>query len=214
MIWIYLWSTTLRWFGLLPVMIGCILAISTAHPDLYIARDGASLAVRGSDGRFHVMGRGLTDFTVKQWLSADGDPRPSDDASLKHGAFCTASGCVMTNTKNEKIILGLARDDLEEDCKIASILITHYYAPQICSNAFVIDRDVVDRYGAVALYRDGSVKGKISNPNIYRIEGARDPAKNRPWIRSTQRGGQTPEITKEPAPRTPPDPEAEALTPR
>ncbi|MEI6574458.1 MAG: hypothetical protein WCO61_13065, partial [Alphaproteobacteria bacterium] len=192
-----------------------ILAISTAHPDLYIARDGASLAVRGSDGRFHVMGRGLTDFTVKQWLSADGDPRPSDDASLKHGAFCTASGCVMTNTKNEKIILGLARDDLEEDCKIASILITPYYAPQICSNAFVIDRDVVDRYGAVALYRDESAKAEKPNTNTYRIEGARDPAKNRPWMRSALRSAQNaPDTTKEPTLRTPPDPEAEALTPR
>ncbi len=214
MIWIYLWSTPLRWFGLLPVVIGCLLATGTAHPDFYIARDGASLAARGSDGRLHVMGRGLTDFTVAQWLSADADPRPSDDPSLKQGAFCTSSGCVMTNTKNEKIVLGLARDELDEDCKIASILITPYDAPQACSKALVIDRDVVDRYGAVALYRNESAKDGKSNANTYRIEGARDPAKNRPWMRSALKGMQTTDIAKDPPPRTPPDPEAEALTPR
>ena len=214
MIWIYLWSTTLRWFGLLPVIIGCLLATGTAHPDFYIARDGASLAARGSNGRLHVMGRGLTDFTVAQWLSADGDPRKSDDPSLKQGAFCTSSGCVVTNTKHEKIVLGLARDDLDEDCKIASILITPYDAPQACSKALVIDRDVVDRYGAVALYRDESTKGGKPNATTYRIEGARDPAKNRPWMRSVLKGMQTPDIAKDTTPRTPPDPEAEALTPR
>ena len=215
MIWIYLWSTSLRWFGLLPVIIGFIFATLTAHPDFYIARDGASLAARGSDGRLNVMGRGLTEFTVAQWLSADGDARPSDDPSLKQGAFCSSSGCVMTNTKGEKIVLGLTRDDLDEDCKIASILITPYYAPQACSKALVIDREVVDRYGAVALYRDESAKSEKLNSNTYRIEGARDPAKNRPWMRSALRSAQnTPDTTKEPTLRTPPDPEAEALTPR
>jgi competence protein ComEC len=214
MIWIVLWSTTLRWFGLLLVMIGCLLATGTAHPDFYIARDGASLAARGSDGRLHVMGRGLTDFTVAQWLSADGDPRPSDDPSLKQGAFCTASGCLMATKQNEKIVLGLARDDLDEDCKIASILITPYDAPQACSKALVIDRDVVDRYGAVALYRYESTKGKISNSNTYRIEGARDPAKNRPWMRNAKQIAKDTHATiKETIPQTPPDPEGEALTP-
>ena len=215
MIWIVLWSTPLRWFGLLPVMIGCLFAMLTAHPDLYVARDGVSLAARGSDGRLHVMGHGLTDFTLAQWLAADGDSRKRDDLSLKQGAFCTSSGCVMTTARNEKIVLGLARDDLDEDCKIAAILITPYDAPQACSKALVIDRDVVDRYGAVALYRDESANGDKLNAKTYRIEGARDPQKNRPWTRNARpRAKETLETMKASESRTPPDPEAEAITPR
>ena len=215
MIWIYLWSTTLRWLGLIPVLMGSFLAFQTTHPDLYVARDGASLAARGNDGRLHVMGRGLTDFTVTQWLSADGDARTLKDPSVKTGTLCTTAGCVMTNARQEKFVLGLARDDLNEDCKIATILITPYRAPKSCENTLVIDRDLVAQNGAIALYRDEELQQEVQRSKLYRIEGARVPTINRPWARTAKKNEQsTAPLSDEPTLRVPPDPESEALTPR
>ena len=181
MIWIFLWSTSLRWIGVFPIMIGGVLALTTHHPDLYIARDGASVAARGDDGRLHVMGRGVNEFTITQWLAADGDARTAQDMSVKQGPLCGPSGCVMNGLAHEKIVLGLERDDLAEDCKLASVLITPFYAPRDCDEAFVIDRDVVNHYGAVALYRHNNAKQPVGAPERFYLTGARDPNKNRPW---------------------------------
>lgn len=213
MMWIFLWSTSLRWFGVFPILLGVAFALATTHPDFYVARDGASVAARGVDGRLHVMGRGVNDFTIAQWLSADGDARSPQDASVRQGSLCTSSGCVMRSTNQTKVILGLERDDLQEDCQLASLLITPFYAPRLCDKAFVIDHEVVTHYGAVALYREDRSLAAGRESERYRLVGARDPRKNRPWAAHPPRDeGATPS-----QPMTqggPPDPEAEPLTPR
>jgi len=212
MIWIFLWSTSLRWIGLFPIMMGGVLALITHHPDLYIARDGASVAARGDDGRLHIMGRGVNEFTITQWLAADGDARSAQDTSVKQGPLCSSSGCVMNGLAHEKIVLGLERDDLEEDCKLASVLITPFYVPCDCNEAFVIDRDVVNHYGAVALYRHNNAKQPVSVPERFYLTGARDPNKNRPWA---PRADTLPLTTppQENVQRTPRDADEEPLSP-
>ncbi len=173
--WIVLWSTVLRWLGLVPLALGAVLAFTGVHPDIYVARDGASLAARGPDGTLQAMGRGLNSFTLAQWLAADGDRRAADDPQLKANTLCNSTGCIAKLKQNDNIILGLAPDDLEEDCRLAAIIVTPYEAPQTCraqKQALVIDRPTVDAYGAIAIYRTGSA---------FTIAGARDPARNRPW---------------------------------
>ena len=213
MIIIFLMSTSLRWLGFIPIFIGCILAFMTNYPDLYIARDGASLAARGPDGRLHVMGRGVNDFTVTQWLLADGDQRLLQDESVKQGPLCTASGCVMRRTPEEIYILGLERDALIDDCKLASVLITPFYAPQQCAAAFVIDRDIVKKFGAVSLYRNDKAFPTDKVAEKYRLAVSRDPLKNRPWAPQIQ-GDEPLSLTQVTVQRAPADAEAEPLTPR
>lgn len=213
MIWIFLWSTSLRWIGLFPILIGGIFALTTHHPDIYIARDGASVAARGVDGRLHVMGRNTNEFTINQWLAADGDARSAQDVSVKQGPLCSSSGCVMSGLALEKIVLGLERDDLAEDCKLANVLITPFYVPRDCDEAFVIDRDVVNHYGAVAIYRHDNAKLPVSASERFYLTGARDPNKNRPWA---PRADPLPLSTppQENVQRTPIDADAEPLSPR
>ncbi|MBW8619310.1 MAG: ComEC/Rec2 family competence protein [Hyphomicrobiales bacterium] len=212
-IWIFLWSTSLRWLGLFPMLIAGVLALATDHPDFYIARDGASVAARGKDGYLHVMGRGVNEFTITQWLAADGDVRSAQDVSVKQGPLCSSSGCVMSGPAHEKVVLGLERDDLEEDCKVASVLITPFYAPRDCDQALVIDRDVVNHYGAVALYRYADAQPTDKTSEKFKLLGARDPNKNRPWIPHAEVLPNSPP-PQESVQRAPPDAEAEPLSPR
>ncbi len=171
LVWIALWSSALRYLGLVPVLVGLILAFQTPRPDVYVARDGSSLAFRKADGHLHVMGRGASDFMIEQWLTADGDMRRPDDPAIRTGSLCNATGCLAELFDGRQIILGFAIDDLAEDCRLATVLVTPYQAPADCE-AFVIDRRTAERHGAVAL---------AMTPQTITLTGARQANAQRPW---------------------------------
>jgi len=172
LVWLALWSSALRFLGMIPVTLGILMGLVHDKPDLFIARDGQSVALRMSDGKLHVMGKGASDFIIAQWLSADGDLRKADDASIRAGPMCNRSGCVAKLYDGRRVVITYFADDLVEDCSFASILVTPLDAPQSCK-AFVIDQITTERHGAVALT---ITKQKIN------LTGARDPMTERPWI--------------------------------
>lgn len=172
LVWLALWSSALRYLGLVPVSVGIAMGLVHDKPDLFIARDGQSVALRMDDGKLHVMGKGASDFIIAQWLSADGDLRKADDASIRAGPICNRSGCVAKLYDGRRVVLTYNADDLAADCAFAAIVITPLYAPDNCK-AFVIDKTRTDRHGAMALTL---TKDKIT------LAGARDPLTARPWI--------------------------------
>lgn len=213
MMWIYLWSTVLRWAGCILIVIGTIFAFNTVHPDVFIARDGMALAARGRDGSLHMIGRSLPDFTVMQWLAADGDNRRSADPSLKEGVYCTMSGCIFKADHNQTIILGLAHNDLDDDCHTADLLVSPFFAPSICADRFVIDRALLAQHGALALYVEPILPDHQYPSRLYRIEGARDPQHSRPWTQRHETAAALFPAVARPSAQ-PPDPENETLSPR
>ena len=86
--------TPLRWSGAGVLALGVAWSLATSQPDVLIAGDGRTVGVRGSDGRLHVMRSAKDAFLTKEWLAADADPRPADDASLAAGVSCDDAGCV------------------------------------------------------------------------------------------------------------------------
>lgn len=171
LVWIALWSSALRFLGLVPVMAGLILAFQSTRPDIFVARDGSSLAFRMADGRLHVMGKGASDFIIEQWLTADGDMRQPDDPAIRTGSICNETGCVAKLFDGRLVVLSYAIEDIAEDCRLAAILVTPYHAPDKC-DAFVIDNHTTERHGAIAL--------AITSQTINLI-GARQAAAQRPW---------------------------------
>jgi competence protein ComEC len=65
---------------------------ASAPADLFIAHDGQSMAVRGSDGLLVLLGDKLDEYTAEQWLLRDGDRRAVSVA--RAGAHCDEFGCV------------------------------------------------------------------------------------------------------------------------
>ncbi len=97
LVWFSLWRTRMRWFAVVPALLGLAVVPFAARPDILIAADGKVAALRGADGRLRVAaGRGTT-FVVSNWLTADGDRRAADDPSLKRGLGCDAFGCVLAS---------------------------------------------------------------------------------------------------------------------
>ncbi|QUS40184.1 ComEC family competence protein [Tardiphaga alba] len=165
--------TPLRYAGVIALAVATVWAAFTRQPDVLIAGDGQSVAVRGRDGRLHVMRSGKDAFLVKEWLGADADARLPTDASLGEGVSCDPSGCVTALGDGALIALTLMPDAFSDDCERTVLIVTAKQAPTNC-RAMVIDRERLQGQGATSLRRVG---------DGFSAETTRTGGLQRPWAR-------------------------------
>jgi competence protein ComEC len=173
-LWTVIWRRRWRWFGFVPAAIGIVLIFTSVPPDLLIARDGETVAVRGSDGNLRLLRVAHDDYSVAEWLKRDGDNRDADDAiaGTKDGVRCDFLGCV-TRALNGMTIAAASRiAALTEDCASADIVISAVPTRHRCKGPkLVIDRFDVSRNGAYAIWL----------ANGIRIKTVEDSRGQRPW---------------------------------
>jgi len=165
----------LRWAGLLPIAAGCVLAMTAPRPDVLISASGDIVAVRGADGRLSVARFESNAFTVREWLAADADPRPANDATLKEGFACDDAGCVSGLANGARVAVARTAEAWADDCKRAALVISTRVPPPLCATTAVIDRTMLQGSGALRLERDGEG---------WRIEASRPRGTDRPWSRT------------------------------
>lgn len=163
--------TPLRWSGAFVLMAATVWGLSVRQPDILIAGDGHSVAVRGRDGQLHLMRTNKDNFLLKEWLAADADPRDAARASFSDGVSCDESGCVTPLADGRMIAQALRIDALSDDCSRAALVVTARPAPPDCA-AMVIDRRRLARQGALALTQRG---------DGFAIASVRARGANRPW---------------------------------
>ncbi len=172
-LWLALWQTRWRLAGLAPILCAVPLALFPARPYVLVAEDGRAAAVRGADGRLTILGGKGASFEIGNWLRADADARSDRDPTLRAGATCDGEACIAALADGRKLALVLEPDGLGAACAEASVVVTRLRAPRDCA-AIVVDRHVLMRGGAVALYR-------VSGSDSLRLETAY-PAIRRPWM--------------------------------
>lgn len=146
-------ASSLRWLAVLPVGAGLAAAAPTRY-DVFIDREGAGAAIRGTSGMLTVVGR-PSSFVTEQWLRADGDGRSADDPSLKRDARCDRSGCIVEGVAERTIAFVQDISAFEEDCRRAAIILTRLKAPPRCGAGLVLDREALALRGATTLrFRD------------------------------------------------------------
>ncbi len=155
----------LRWLALLPALGGVALASTPVRYDVFVDRDGAGAAVRGSDGRLAVLGR-PPNFVLEQWLKADGDGRRADQVGRGEGARCDRLGCTIRMADGRWLSLATDKRALFEDCARAAIVVTRREAPPGCGAALVLDRTFLADHGAamIRLAADGPVLVTVRKP--------------------------------------------------
>ena len=72
-------KTPLRFSGFILAALASVWAAFTPVPDVLVAADGRTFAVRGPDGRLAFHHSGGDTFAIREWLAADADGR---DVSL------------------------------------------------------------------------------------------------------------------------------------
>jgi competence protein ComEC len=161
----------LRWSGAVVLMFAMVWAVAATRPDIMVSGDGRNIAVRGRDGRLHLMRTAKDAFLIKEWLAADADPRSADDPSLADGVSCDEAGCVVPAQDGAMVAQALRPDALTDDCTRAVLIVAVRAAPGNCAAA-VIDQGRLRRQGGLTLRRNG---------RDFAIEAVRPKGLDRPW---------------------------------
>ncbi len=163
--------TPLRWSGAVVLMAAIIWGLSVRQPDILIAGDGQSVAVRGRDGQLHLIRMNKDSFLLREWLAADADPRDAGSSSLADGVSCDDLGCVTPLADGRLVALALRIDALADDCSRAALVVTARPAPPDCA-AMVVDRQRLAAQGALALTRRG---------DGFAVQAVKARGTDRPW---------------------------------
>ncbi len=151
-LWIALWRQNWRWLGFVPILVGIGFSLSTTPPDVLVARDIRTVAVRMDDGRYALVRRVTDDFAAENWLRRAGDARTPDEAVGGAAVRCDAYGC-LARTRRGLIAVDERVDALAEDCTHADVVVSMAAARRLCHGPrLVIDRIDVARRGAHAVW--------------------------------------------------------------
>lgn len=121
-LWIAIWQHAWRWWGGAAIAFGVLLALLTPRPDMLVAPDARTVAIRGDDGLLHFVRKPKDTFAAREWLRRDGDAREIGEAIGMPGLSCDGLGCVVK--RDVTIAAGLRPEALAEDCARAAIVIT------------------------------------------------------------------------------------------
>jgi competence protein ComEC len=141
-------------------------------PDVLVAADGRTFAVRGADGRLALHHSGGDTFAIREWVAADADGRDVHDRGRGGGIGCDPSGCIAKLADDGLVACGLEPDAFEEDRRRAAIVIAARDDPPPNCQAVVIARALWRERGALTLRRDG--------PRFV-VQSARSKNFDRPW---------------------------------
>jgi competence protein ComEC len=122
-LWLVIWRRRWRWWGLLPVLAGIILAMTASRPDLLIASSPRTIALRGPDGLLHFPRTPKDGYAAARWLLRDGDRRDWRDAVGAPVTSCDDLGCV-TRQAGLLIAMPWRPEALGDDCTRADIVIS------------------------------------------------------------------------------------------
>ena len=175
-LWIALWRRGWRWLGLLPIGAGLILVPVATPPDILVAQDSRTVALRLSDGRLAFTAKPTDKYAAANWLRRTGDERLPNDAIGGPGLKCDALGCI-AQINGKVIAVDMRAEALAEDCAKASVVIATMPAHPFCQGPqVVIDRRDGLRDGAHAIWLDP-----------LSVANAEDARGTRPWTARFQK---------------------------
>jgi len=141
-LWCTLWRRRWRWLGLMPAVLGVLVAVNAPVPDILIGRDGRTIAIRTAHGGLKLLPSYRDGWSANEWLKRDGDEHVAEDAIATgaDGVACDAIGCVARLKDGHLLAAPLRVDALAEDCTRADIVVSAVAVSVPCENPrLVID---------------------------------------------------------------------------
>jgi competence protein ComEC len=122
-LWLLIWRRRWRWWGLLPVLAGSVLAVTAPRPDLLVAPDARTIALKGSDDLLHFPRPPKDRYAAQRWLLRDGDRRDWREAVGTPFTGCDDLGCI-SRRNGVVMAMPLRPEALGDDCSKADIVIS------------------------------------------------------------------------------------------
>jgi competence protein ComEC len=160
MLWLCLWRRRWRLLGVPLIGLGLLLIPALNDlPDVLVAPDGRTVAVRDAEGVLRVSGSRDGSYTVEQFFDEEPGPPPAG-AELREGVRCDALACVLAGVRDVEVSHVLDAGAFPEDCGRADVVVTALTAPRDCG-ALAIDAAQLAAFGAHAV-RIGGEPGRLS----------------------------------------------------
>ena len=181
-LWLCLWRTRWRRFGLIPVAAGALWAMATPLPDLIVTGDGRHVALRGPDGRLAILRWRAGDYvrdTLAELAAAEADYVEFDELP---GVSCSEDLCAayidregrrwrILATRTRHIV---AWPEMVRACAWADIVISDRRLPRGCNPRWLrADRELLARTGGLS----------IAFGQQARVTTVREDAGEHPWAR-------------------------------
>jgi competence protein ComEC len=153
--WAILWRGRIRLAGGLPVALGLLVWTGTVRPAFLISGDGRLAGMLGPQGRAMSSSRGAG-FAAESWLEDDGDLASQKTASARDGFTGPpeARSFDLQGWRGVMLTGKTAADNAEAACASHDIVILPAAAEPVLprpSGCLILDRDVLDRSGAISL---------------------------------------------------------------
>jgi competence protein ComEC len=179
-IWICLWRTGWRRWGLVPVALGAAWALSALPPDLLVTGDGRHLALRTAEGELAILRGRAGDYVRDLFSEASALEEELLEIEQLPDAACTPDFCAAPITKDGAVWLLLAtRSDrlvefppLTRACRSADIAVSDRRLPRTCVPRWLkADRGLLAKTGGLA----------ITLGPTPRVETVSDQVGRHPW---------------------------------
>ena len=176
-VWLVIWRTRWRYWGLAPMLLAAISPFPAAPPDILATEDGRLLAIRAHNGGYLLSSEKADKLAAEAWLRAAGGvpvgPLPEPGEAAEEGALrCDPLGCLWHHGGR---LVALVRDAaaLPEDCRNADVVVALIPVRHACrTRALVVDRVDLRRNGATAIWLGASTV----------LDTANDRRGQRPWV--------------------------------
>jgi len=132
-----IWRRRWRWWGVFPVLFGVGVAWRAPLPDMLVASDAKTIAIRGADGLLYFVKKPQDKYITRDRLRRDGDRRDIEDAVGVPGMRCDGVGCVLPG--RVLVAVSFRPEALAEDCMRAQVLVSAAQAPNCKGPAVMID---------------------------------------------------------------------------
>ena len=166
-LWLFIWQTRPRWLGVVPIVVGAVLALAARPPDLLVSADGHHVAILldayDEEGpRLALLREHAGDFLRDVWGGVTAATADAAIADLPAGD-CTVDACVArvgTGPRSLRLLATLSKDRIGRPafgpaCAAADIVVSDRRLPVWCQPRWLkLDRTALGLTGAVAIWRD------------------------------------------------------------
>ncbi|HEY1607622.1 MAG TPA: ComEC/Rec2 family competence protein [Allosphingosinicella sp.] len=159
-LWLGLWRTKWRRWGLIPFAIGAIWALFAPRPDLLVTGDGRHMAVLEPDGKVGLLRTRAGDYVRGAVAASFATDDPLPDIDDMKGAACSKDSCFITLRRGGRLWrilalrtgIGFDKGPLARACAAADIVVSEQELPPECAPHWLkIDPLLLSRTGGLSI---------------------------------------------------------------
>ncbi|NKB21954.1 MAG: DUF4131 domain-containing protein [Alphaproteobacteria bacterium] len=176
-LWLCLWQHTVRYLGMVPIVIALVMLPGVPIPDVFISASGNQIAVRDVDGRLFFI-KGRKGIVIETWLRRTGNrvQNVSQNPKIENSVMrCDGLGCVFYKN-GQQISLLWHPAAILEDCSMSDIIVATI---PVSRPACQTSENVIDRFD---LWRNGNHVVFLDRDRVT-IKSIGSTAGRRPWSR-------------------------------